>query len=85
MFWLGREEHSVEVLHMLTVKGYRLMGYITTSGTVASSWGKNGWALEPVRGRPGIMVHKIWDSYLLDIHLNHGNSGGPVPPPIAEQ
>ena len=26
----------------------------------------------------GIMVHKIQDSYLLDIHLNHGNSGGPV-------
>jgi S1-C subfamily serine protease len=35
-------------------------------------------AQEPVPGRPGITVPKIQDLYLLDIHLNHGNSGGPV-------
>ena len=29
----------------------------------------------------GIMVHKIQDSYLLDVHLNLGNSGCPVSPP----
>jgi S1-C subfamily serine protease len=48
------------------VSGYPLeyAVLVTTSGTVASSWTDLG--------------HSDADAYLVDIHVNHGNSGGPA-------
>jgi S1-C subfamily serine protease len=48
---------------LIAVSGYPLhyAVLVTTSGTIASSWDDTGNA----------------DSYLADLHVNHGNSGGP--------
>ncbi|HEV2498829.1 MAG TPA: serine protease [Terriglobia bacterium] len=60
----------------VAVSGYPLGEdvLVTTSGAVASSWGSK---MVQELG-PGGPLHRIEDLYLLDIHLNHGNSGGPV-------
>jgi S1-C subfamily serine protease len=62
----------------VAVSGYPLgkTVLITTSGAVASSWGYE-WQ-EPTPGRSGINVPEIKDIFFVDLHLNHGNSGGPV-------
>jgi S1-C subfamily serine protease len=44
---------------------------------VDSSWGYES-AQEPAPGRPGITLPTIKDVFLVDLHLNHGNSSGPV-------
>ena len=63
----------------LAVSGYPLLEnvLITTSGAVASSWAYHE-GQQPVSGRPGIALPKIEDVFLVDMHVNHGNSGGPV-------
>jgi S1-C subfamily serine protease len=63
----------------VAVSGYPLGEdvLVTTSGSIASAWeGKR--VQQPVPGRPGLTVPSIADQFLIDIHLNHGNSGGPV-------
>ncbi len=63
----------------LAVSGYPLGKnvLVTTSGAVASSWGYEDTNV-PLFGRPGLTVPGIKDIFLVDLHLNHGNSGGPV-------
>jgi S1-C subfamily serine protease len=52
---------------------------VTTSGTIASSWADNGFESVPVPGIPGLTIPSGFkDVFLIDLHLNHGNSGGPV-------
>lgn len=62
----------------VAVSGYPLgkSVLITTSGNVASSWGFEYFRQPtPV---PGITLPKTKDVFLVDMHVNHGNSGGPV-------
>ncbi|MGA8872360.1 MAG: serine protease [Candidatus Acidiferrales bacterium] len=51
---------------------------ITTSGSLASSWAYDS-ALGQIPGAPsGSLAPDVADSYLADVHVNPGNSGGPV-------
>ncbi|HTC64954.1 MAG TPA: serine protease [Candidatus Saccharimonadales bacterium] len=51
---------------------------LTTSGTVASSWGFYDSTYAPPNAPAGFAMSKLEDSYLADLRVNHGNSGGPV-------
>jgi S1-C subfamily serine protease len=64
----------------IAVSGYPLnvAVLVTTSGNVASSWPADVQEL-PVPGAPAWFTKTdIADSYLADMHVNPGNSGGPV-------
>ena len=62
----------------IAVSGYPLRSpvMVTTSGAIASSWEVDRRDMPP--GTPGALLSRLADSYLADIHVNHGNSGGPV-------
>jgi S1-C subfamily serine protease len=64
----------------VAVSGYPLSGtvLITTSGSVASAWAYTTEQVHPPNAPPGFMMPNEIDSYLVDMHVNHGNSGGPV-------
>ena len=73
IFRVSRPEDGQRV----AVSGYPVKEnvMITTSGTVASSWGFNtSQQLLP----NGTKIPKLEDVFLVDMHVNHGNSGGPV-------
>ena len=74
-FSVARPEDGEEI----AVSGYPLgkSVLVTTSGAVASSWGYEE-TNEALLGRPGLTVPGTKDIFLVDLHLNHGNSGGPV-------
>lgn len=63
----------------IAVSGYPLgkQVMVTTSGAVASSWDYEE-RQQPIPGRPGILLPETKDIFLVDMHVNHGNSGGPV-------
>lgn len=73
-FSLGRPDEGEPI----AVSGYPLRSsvMVTTSGAIASSWEVDQKDL-PL-GAPGAFLSHLSDSYLADIHVNHGNSGGPV-------
>lgn len=62
----------------IAVSGYPLSSpvLITTSGAIASSWVLEQRDLPS--GAPRLSVPHVSDAYLADMHVNHGNSGGPV-------
>jgi S1-C subfamily serine protease len=64
----------------IALSGYPLSGtvLITTSGSVASAWGYSTVQVHPPNAPAGFMVPDTIDFYLVDMHVNHGNSGGPV-------
>jgi S1-C subfamily serine protease len=63
----------------VAVSGYPLGEpvMITTAGTIASSWPVDVKDV-PVPGAPGDSRADIADSYLADLRVNPGNSGGPA-------
>ncbi len=63
----------------IAVSGYPLGKnvLVTTTGTIASAWDWNE-ELVPLNGVEGAMVPDMADSYLADVRVNVGNSGGPV-------
>jgi S1-C subfamily serine protease len=64
----------------IAVSGYPLSStvLITTSGSVASAWAFRTEQSHPENAPTGFMMPTTIDSYLVDMHVNHGNSGGPV-------
>jgi S1-C subfamily serine protease len=64
----------------IAVSGYPLNQtvMITTSGNLASSWAYDSVAEQIPGARAGFLSHDIADSYIGDMHVNPGNSGGPV-------
>lgn len=70
-----RPEDGEEV----AVSGYPLgqRELVTTSGSVASAWAYEE-TKESSPSRPGFTMPDTKDIFLVDLHLNHGNSGGPV-------
>ena len=65
---------------LVAASGYPLnkMALVTTSGSVASGWDYEMKQVHPPNAPPGFMIPESSDSYLVDMHVNHGNSGGPV-------
>jgi S1-C subfamily serine protease len=64
----------------IAVSGYPLSSpvLVTTSGYLASSWGSDVQEVH-VPGAPEWLTWpELADSYLADVHVNPGNSGGPV-------
>jgi S1-C subfamily serine protease len=64
----------------IAVSGYPLseLVLITTSGALASAWGFE-IARVPIPGAPaGFSIPDVRNSYLADISVNPGNSGGPA-------
>jgi len=72
---IGRPEDGEQV----AVSGYPLAKtvLVSTSGAVASSWAYE-YFQRPVPGSPGFWLPDTRDIFLVDLHVNHGNSGGPV-------
>ena len=64
----------------IAVSGYPLNQkvLITTSGHLASSWSSNSVPAQVPGAPPGVLVPDIADLYVGDMHVNFGNSGGPV-------
>jgi S1-C subfamily serine protease len=64
----------------IAVSGYPLSEpvMITTSGAIATAWGLDIAPMPMPGGPPGITVPDVKDSYLGDVAVNPGNSGGPV-------
>jgi len=64
----------------VAISGYPLGKNIlvTTSGTIASAWDSDWKDIHPPGAQPWVVVHDIADSYLADVHVNGGNSGGPA-------
>ncbi len=62
------------------VSGYPLDNtvLVTTSGTMASSWAYNFVDVQVPGAPPWFRRPEVDDSYLADVRLNPGNSGGPV-------
>lgn len=73
-FSLARPDEGETV----AVSGYPLSSpvLVTTSGAIASSWEIAEKDLP--RQVPGWFISHLSDSYLADLHVAHGNSGGPV-------
>jgi S1-C subfamily serine protease len=73
-FSLARPEEGEPI----AVSGYPLSSavLVSTSGAIASSWRVDQKDL-PL-GAPGAFTSHLSDLYLADMHVNHGNSGGPV-------
>jgi serine protease Do len=64
----------------IVVSGYPLAypTLITTAGIVASAWDMNTMEVVPEGAPSGFAMPDIKDSYLADVAVNPGNSGGPV-------
>jgi S1-C subfamily serine protease len=64
----------------IAVSGYPLRKtvLITTSGAVASSWDYDVKEVQSPGAPDWFRLPNIADSYLADMHVNPGNSGGPV-------
>lgn len=64
----------------IAVSGYPLaeVALVTTSGSVASAFGVDVQQTQLPSGPPGFTVPDTADSYLADVAVNPGNSGGPV-------
>lgn len=64
----------------VAVSGYPLAepALVTTSGTVASAFATDVQQVQLPHGPAGFTVPDIADSYLIDVAVNPGNSGGPV-------
>ncbi len=62
----------------IAVSGYPLSlpALVTTSGAIASAWEVAEKDLP--REVPGWFTSHLSDSYLADMHVSHGNSGGPI-------
>jgi S1-C subfamily serine protease len=62
------------------VSGYPLAEpvLVTTSGGIASALGTNIQHAQALGAPPGYTIPNIADSYLADVAVNPGNSGGPV-------
>ncbi len=62
------------------VSGYPLAepALVTTSGGIASALGANIQHAQALGAPPGYTIPNIADSYLADVAVNPGNSGGPV-------
>lgn len=62
------------------VSGYPLSTptLITTSGAMASSWGVDMAEVQPPGAPEGFTMPDVKDSYIADVAVNPGNSGGPV-------
>lgn len=64
----------------VVVSGYPLAypTLITTAGIIASAWDSNSMDVVPEGAPPGFTIPDFQDSYLADVAVNPGNSGGPV-------
>lgn len=64
----------------IAVSGYPLSEpvMVTTSGAIATAWGLDIAPMPMPGGPPGITIPDVKDSYLGDVAVNPGNSGGPV-------
>jgi S1-C subfamily serine protease len=64
----------------IAVSGYPLSQptLITTSGAIASAWGTDRRDVVPPGAPDGFAVPDFADSYVADVAVNPGNSGGPV-------
>jgi len=64
----------------IAVSGYPLAepALITTSGGIASAFGTDVAEVQAPRGPVGLTIPDTADSYLADVAVNPGNSGGPV-------
>ena len=64
----------------IAVSGYPLAepALVTTSGGIASAFGTDTQQIQAPRGPAGFLVPDSADSYLADVAVNPGNSGGPV-------
>src|SRR6266850_1140164 len=64
----------------IAVSGYPLSNtvLVTTSGNLASAWDYETKQLQMPGARGGFPIPENVDSYLADMHVNPGNSGGPV-------
>jgi S1-C subfamily serine protease len=64
----------------IAVSGYPLAepALITTSGGIASAFGTEVQQIQPPSAPAGFTVPDVADSYLADVAVNPGNSGGPV-------
>jgi len=75
IFSIARPAEGTQV----AISGYPLNKKVmqTTSGAIASSWDYET-VVEPRPDRPQTKEPKIEDYFDVDVHLNPGNSGGPV-------
>jgi S1-C subfamily serine protease len=64
----------------IAVSGYPLAKpvLVTTSGIIASAWESSVADVSPPGAPAGFTTHDFADSYLADVAVNPGNSGGPV-------
>lgn len=64
----------------IAVSGYPLSTptLITTSGAIASSWSVDSVEVQPPGAPEGFTIPDLKDSYIADVAVNPGNSGGPV-------
>jgi S1-C subfamily serine protease len=64
----------------IAVSGYPLSepAMITTSGGIASAFGTEVQQVQPPSAPAGFTIPDAADSYLADVAVNPGNSGGPV-------
>jgi S1-C subfamily serine protease len=64
----------------IAVSGYPLAepALVTTSGAIASAFGSDIQEIQAAGGPAGFLVPDSADSYLADVAVNPGNSGGPV-------
>lgn len=64
----------------IAVSGYPLANptLITTAGIVASAWASDTMDVVPEGAPAGFTMPDIKDSYIADVAVNPGNSGGPV-------
>jgi S1-C subfamily serine protease len=64
----------------IAVSGYPLQepALVTTSGGIASAFSTDIKEIQSPGAPPGFTVPAISDSYLADVSVNPGNSGGPV-------
>lgn len=51
---------------------------VTTSGNLASSWSSEVQEIQVPGAPAGFRMPDVADSYLADVRVNGGNSGGPV-------
>lgn len=65
---------------LIAVSGYPLSNptLITTSGIIASAWASESMEVAPEGAPEGFTMPEIVDSYIADVAVNPGNSGGPV-------
>ena len=71
---------SVRDGERIAVSGYPLAepALITTSGGIASAFGTESQQVQHPSAPPGFTVPDVADSYMADVAVNPGNSGGPV-------